>query len=100
MAREQPARVQHVPPVTAVMAFFASLSLVFPSPCLATPLPEYVEDPRGEMGTAFGGRLGIAVPGHVPVDQRRGVDRDAREVERSHQKDWSKMIWAEGCWSW
>ena len=30
MAREQPARAPHFPPVTAVLGFFASLSLVFP----------------------------------------------------------------------
>ena len=24
------------------------------------------------------------------IDQRRGVGRDAREVERGHQKNWSK----------
>ena len=51
------------------------------------------------MVTAFDGRgLGGVVPGFVPVDYRRWVDRDAREVE-CHQKAWSKQSLAEGCWS-
>ena len=31
-----------------------------------------------------GGGLGRVVPDTVSVNQRRGVDSDAREIERSH----------------
>ena len=39
----------------------------------------------------------VLVPIVVPVDERREMDEDAREVERSHQKGWSTKRGAEGC---
>ena len=44
--------------------------------------------------------VGSVVPGFLPVGQRRGRDRDARDVEKRHQKDWAKIGWAESCCSW
>ena len=43
-----------------------------------------VEDPKENVETALdGGGLGSVVTGSLAVNQRRGVDKDAREVERS-----------------
>ena len=36
----------------------------------------------------------------LPVGQRRGRDRDARDVEKRRQKYWTKIGWAERCCSW
>ena len=45
-------------------------------------------------------RTGSGLPGFAPARQRRGVAGDAREVEISHQKDWSNKDWAEGLVVW
>ena len=43
------------------------------------------------MGTAFGGN---AVTALFPIDQRRSVDRMAREVGKTHPKYWSNNAYA------
>ena len=53
------------------------------------------------MRTALGGGgLGSVAPRFVSFDPRRGVDSDAREAGRSHQKDWSAKGWAKACFVW
>ena len=54
------------------------------------------QESRKRSGAAVGGGgLDSAVSGGVSVNQRRGVDRNARQVGGSTSEDWSCRHWSE-----